>query len=292
MRNLGRVAPSRPFLTILILTSSMFTYFIHPVTLSAMDNVLKMRMKEGAAGYGIYVMLLEVLRSSESYKIKWDPSVIAWSIHEPDVELLCRVVQDYNLFSIEEDQLSSPWLVAAMAQHEEKRQKLSEAGKKSAAAKAARKSSDVATSLNTPPQPSCNDVGGIEQQTNQINNQNQIKEDKITQPKDDGGWLDYSDEDIKSLTRSKSVLFDPAEHSEWILTLDGCNPNPLAAAGVAYKMRLDQVTALYEMMQGCRIGSPRLMAFIAALKHCQQSKFVPDHPFAYFASQLKTLPMA
>lgn len=146
--------------------------------------------------------------------------------------------------------------------------------------------------LNTPPQHGCNDVAAVTQQTKETNKPKEIQKEQITQPSENGEWVDLSDFEIKSLTHSTAVLFDPSEHDEWIQKMDGCNPNPLAAAGVAYKMRLDQVTALYEMMQGCRIGSPRLMAFIAALKHCQQSKFVPDHPFAYFAAQLKELPMA
>lgn len=112
-----------------------------------MSNVLRMRMTEGAAGYGIYVMILESLRASEDYRIKYDPAVIAWSIHESDQALLERVLKDYDLFEVSSDGwLSSPWLCAAMAQHEERRAKLSAAGKRSAESKA-RKANEVATTL-------------------------------------------------------------------------------------------------------------------------------------------------
>lgn len=257
-----------------------------------MDNVLQMRMQEGAYGYGIYLMILEQLRDADGYTMRYDPAVLAWALHESDQQRVERVCTNYGLFEISEDgMIKSPWLISAMSLHDDRRAKLSAAGKKSAEKRAA-VNNHVETMLNTPPQHGCNDVAAVEQQTKETNKPNPIQIEQKPQPSDEEEWSDYSDDDIKSLTHSKSVLFDPTEHDEWIQKMDGCNPNPLAAAGVAYKMRLDQVTALYEMMQGCRIGSPRLMAFIASLKHCQQSKFVPDHPFAYFAAQLKALPMA
>ena len=117
----------------------MFNYFIHPSNLQKMDQVLKMRMSEGAAGYGIFMMLLELLRDSNNYTTAYDPSVLAWALHEPDITKLTKVCENYGLFEISADkQICCPWLTAVMSQHEEKRRKLSEAGKRSAAVKAAK----------------------------------------------------------------------------------------------------------------------------------------------------------
>lgn len=267
----------------------MFTYFIHPVTLSSMDQVLKMRMKEGAAGYGIYVMLLESLRTQESYQISWDPIVIAWQIHEADTSLLTRVVQDYDLFEIKDGQLSSPWLIAAMAQHEEKRQKLSEAGKRSAAAKAARKGVSAASTLQPPPQPGSNLVSSVEQQSN-LKEINQSKEITPSQPQVDGEEVDiFSDDFISRIGKAKTEIFSPALHA---MGLDGDarhNPQVLITRAVNYRMTVDQFDVLFKATDGCLIGSPRFVALIAAFKHCEQSQFNPTYPFEYFMSRIKNV---
>lgn len=267
----------------------MFTYFIHPINLSAMDAVLKMRMSEGAAGYGIYIMLLEMLRSMETYSIKWEPSVIAWSIHEPDQELLVRVVQNYGLFELSADgQLSSPWLCQVMAAHEEKRSKLSAAGKKSAAVKKERKE-ESATSLSGGGQPSSNHVDNKSQQSN-LKEINQKKEINPSQPQVDGEEVDiFSDDYISRVGKAKTEIFSPDLHA---MGLDGDarhNPQVLITRAMNYRMTVDQFDVLFKATDGCLIGSPRFVALIAAFKHCEQSQFVPTYPFEYFMSRLKNV---
>lgn len=61
------------------------------------DNVLEMRMTEGSAGYGVYVMLLELLRDSEERRLKFNPYKLAFAINETDKELVERVISNYNL---------------------------------------------------------------------------------------------------------------------------------------------------------------------------------------------------
>lgn len=289
MRNLGRVAPSQPYFINPQLTTSMFTYFIHPINLSAMDAVLKMRMQEGAAGYGIYIMLLEMLRSMDSYSIRWDPAVIAWSIHESDQELLTRVVQNYGLFELSsEGQLSSPWLSSIMEQHETKRAKLSAAGKKSAAVKKERKE-DVATSLAGGGQPGCNHVGDLTQQ----DNIKEIKEKKeiTTLPTIvEGEEVDiFSDDFISRVGKAKTELFVPELHAMGLVGDSAHNYEVLITRAVKYRMTVDQFSVLNMATNGCAIGTPRFMALIASFKHCEQTNFVPSYPFEYFMSRIKTI---
>lgn len=254
-----------------------------------MDAVLKMRMQEGAAGYGIYIMLLEMLRSMETYSIKWEPSVIAWSIHEPDQELLVRVVQNYGLFELSADgQLTSPWLCQVMSAHEEKRAKLSAAGKKSAAVKKERKE-EVATSLNRGGQPSSNLVGGVTQQTN-LKEINQNKEITPIQSQEGEGVVDiFSDDFISRVGKAKTEIFSPELHA---MGLDGDrthNPAVLITRAVSYGMTAEQFDILFKATDGCLIGSPRFVALIAAFKHCEQTQFRPTYPFEYFMSRLKNV---
>lgn len=254
-----------------------------------MDAVLKMRMQEGAAGYGIYVMLLEMLRSMETYSIKWEPSVIAWSIHEPDQELLVRVVQNYGLFELSTDgQLTSPWLSQVMSAHEEKRAKLSAAGRKSAAVKKERKK-EGATSLSRGGQPGSNLVEQKSQQSN-LKEINQSKEITTSQPQVEVVEVDiFSDDYISKIGKAKTELFTPELHA---LGLDGDathNPQVLITRAVNYRMTVDQFDTLFMATDGCLIGSPRFCALIAAFKHCEQTQFLPTYPFEYFMSRIKDI---
>lgn len=276
----------------------MFNYFIHPTNLSTMDAVLKMRMSEGSAGYGVYIQLLELMRDAEDYTISYDPVVIAWSIHEPDQERVSRVCTAYGLFDQSEDgRIRSPWLCSVMQEHEQRRAKLAEAGKRSAAARA-RKTSDpsttlqqpsneVATMLNTPPQPGCNMVNTNEQQTKEKKRNKTNKETPITPSGVNGGGDLFSDDFIKEVGRDKSQLFDPSEDGRYFPCSDGHNTNPLIAAAAAWNLTARQVAVLYEATRKCEIGSAPFMALLAAFKHCQETGFRPKYPFEYFMSRIK-----
>lgn len=252
-----------------------------------MSNVLRMRMTEGAAGYGIYVMILESLRASEDYRIKYDPAVIAWSIHESDQSLLERVLKDYDLFEISSDGwLSSPWLCAAMAQHEERRAKLSAAGKKSAESKA-RKANEVATTLRGGGQPASNHVGDLTQQRKEKKENKEIKEPNQSQYR--GVAVDsYFDEKmISKIGKDKSGQADTGLMRSVLPKEDGHNPELLISRIQEYKLTKDQVLALYNVTDGCKIGGARTMALLAAFRHCKDTNFRPKYAYEWLMSRLK-----
>lgn len=252
-----------------------------------MEDVLKMRMSEGSAGFGLYVMLLEQLRNSDSYSIKFEPAVLAWSLHEPDVELLTRVVQDYGLFNITEDgTMSSPWLCSAMAEHDAKRAKLSAAGKKSAAMRQ-QSSNQVATTLTAAPQPPCNEVEPNSQQTNK---RKEINKQKNTTPTTSGEGEEvdiFSDDFISRIGKADCDLFDPDKHAPGLISDKQHNYNVLIAAALQYRLTVDQFSVLNMAVDACTIGAPRFMEFIRVLRHCKDTSFKPTYPFEYFMSQLK-----
>lgn len=255
--------------------------------MSMMEDVLKMRMSEGSAGFGIYVMILEQLRNSDSYSIKFEPAVLAWSLHEPDVDRLTRVVQDYGLFNITEDgTMSSPWLCSVMAEHDNKRAKLSAAGKKSAAMR--RQSSNVvATTLSAATQPPCNEVAKNEQQINKERNK-KINKNTTPSTSGEGEEVDiFSDEFISQVGKADCDLFDPDKHAPGLVSDKQHNYNVLIAAALQYRLTVDQFSVLNIAVDACTIGAPRFMEFIRVLRHCKDTNFKPTYPFEYFMSQLK-----
>lgn len=254
-----------------------------------MSNVLRMRMTEGAAGYGIYVMILESLRASEDYRIKYDPAVIAWSIHESDQELLERVLKNYDLFEISPDGwLSSPWLTAAMAQHEERRAKLSAAGKRSAESKA-RKANEVATTLQGGGQPASNHVGNLVQQRKETK---EIKEVNLNQPTQYRGVaVDFYFEDkmISKIGKDKSGPADVDQIRSVLPAEPGHNIELLLSRIQEYKLTKDQVLALYNVTEGCKIGGARTMGLLAAFRHCKDTNFKPKYTYEWLMSRLKDI---
>lgn len=252
-----------------------------------MDAVLKMRMAEGSAGFGLYVLLLEQLRNSDSLSIVLDLNVLAWSLHEPDTERLRRVIQDYGLFEISPDSvISSPWLSGVMAEHEQRRAKLSAAGKKSAAMRQ-QGYNQVATTLQAAPQPPCNEVDKISQQTNKERNK---KTNKNTTPATygEGEKVDiFSDDFISRIGKADCDLFDPDKHAPGLVSDKQHNYNVLIAAALQYRLTVDQFSVLNIAVECCTIGAPHFMEFIRVLRHCKDTNFKPTYPFEYFMSQLK-----
>lgn len=276
----------------------MFNYFIHPSNLQKMDQVLKMRMSEGAAGYGIFMMLLELLRDSDNYRTAYDPSVLAWALHEPDITKLTKVCENYGLFEISSDkQICCPWLTAVMSQHEEKRRKLSEAGRKSAAVKAAKAEqpqtiaqqgcNEVSTTL-PPPLEGGSNVVDADTQQNKPNKKNQKKSKNPSNPivNVDGGDI-FSEEFIKRVGRTNAPAFDEAAHGHEFFSDKEHNAAPLMAAAVTFQLSLPQMQAIHAATQFCRIGSAPFMAFLAACRHCQDTQFRPKFAFEYFMSRIK-----
>lgn len=263
-----------------------------------MDAVLKMRMSEGSAGYGIFMMLLELLRDSDGYKTAYDPNVLAWALHESDIPKLQNVCEKYGLFQISDDrQICCPWLTSVMAQHEEKKKKLSEAGKRSAASRAAKAEqpqtpsqpspNEVAATLTTPPQGGSNVVGDLAEQT-KPNKRNQNK--KTTQSitiKGLSGEDIFSDDFISRVGHMKTPAFDESVHGHEFFSDQEHNARPLMAAAVTFQLSLPQVQVLHTATQFCKVGSAPFMAFIAACKHCQTTNFRPKFGFEYFMSRVK-----
>ena len=80
----------------------MRSYFSHDSNARNSDKLMKVRMKLGAEGYGIFFMLIERLREEEGYKSTIDYNTLAFDLRvEP--EKVKQVVEDYDLFKFTED---------------------------------------------------------------------------------------------------------------------------------------------------------------------------------------------
>lgn len=80
----------------------MQSYFSHDSNARNSDKLMKVRMKLGAEGYGIFFMLIERLREEEGYKSTIDYDTLAFDLRV-DAEKVKQVVENYDLFKFTED---------------------------------------------------------------------------------------------------------------------------------------------------------------------------------------------
>lgn len=105
-------------------------YFSHDSNARNDERVLLLRIRHGAAGYGIYFMLLERLRDASGYMSMLDYDMLAFDLRE-DAELIRSVVEDFGLFTITEcgGYFYSQSFLNRMEMKNAKQSRLSEAGK-------------------------------------------------------------------------------------------------------------------------------------------------------------------
>lgn len=77
-------------------------YFSHDSNARNDERILLMRMKHGAAGYGVYFMLLERMREASDYMSAKDYNMIAFDLRV-DASIVKSVVEDFGLFAFTED---------------------------------------------------------------------------------------------------------------------------------------------------------------------------------------------
>lgn len=276
----------------------MFNYFIHPSNMAKLDDVLRMRMTEGSSGYGIYIQVLELLRDCNEYKTKYDPAVIAWGIHENEIDRLKRVCEEYNLFELSADGfLSSTWLKNMMSEHDEKREKFSKAGRASAEARAKSTkhantdykelANDVATTLNGGGQHRSSNVNELTQENKPNNNktkENNTNKQRTTVLDCDDVW---SDEVISFVGKEKGDIFIVQDENLKQRCDSEHNVLPIAAVARDYKMTCLQYSFLERACAYGRIGSPELMAFIRVMNKAKESNFKPLYAFEYFMKSIR-----
>ena len=130
-------------------------YFSHDSNARNDEKLVRLRMKHGAAGYGVYFMILERLREEADYMSAKDYNMIAFDLRV-DAAIVKSVVEDFGLFTFTDDGkcFYSESFSRRMLVMEEARSRRSVAGKKGGApvgnSNARKKDLPKATSAPTP----------------------------------------------------------------------------------------------------------------------------------------------
>lgn len=102
-------------------------YFKHDSNARNDEKLLSIRRKFGMEGYGVYWAIIEKLRETADFTLPTDYSYIAWELHVSE-ELVKHIVEEYELFAIENGQFRSIRLCKDMNEESRKKEARRNAG--------------------------------------------------------------------------------------------------------------------------------------------------------------------
>lgn len=265
-----------------------------------------MRRSEGAAGYGIYVMLLELVRDSEDQQVFDDPESLAFAIHEDDVSMISRICHDYSLFTLTDDgYLQSPFLAMCQQQADERAAKAREWGRKGAAARYSRADQEQPSPIQAAAaaadknqsadshgdKPYTLPMGGgmpdpcLNQKKISADKEKEITNQTTKSKLQELTWLGISGKHWLVLCRSSSRM--TAQDIEHLLSLPpvpGHNQILLVDWVRKYGISKALFAQLGDVTESWRVDSPVFQALHATLKHTRDTQYTPAHPSEYLIS--------
>lgn len=237
--------------------------------------VTPLLIDEGHPGYGVYWMVLELLRDCPAYRISNNVKSIAWSIHCNDVELVGRVLQNYALFDIDDNGLLfSPWLCQQMGAYDERKKKLQEAGRRGAAKRFAPAASEDGQAIASP---SVEDGQAIAYNVTQHN----ITKHDITQP------TQAVAEDWREICRNQGAAIDPIELGNVAsIQTEGHAQGYIMQVCIQYGMGRNVYNALCRITEEARVSNPTYRKFCTIVERIQKEKYRPEYPANFFFSKI------
>ena len=253
------------------------------------NHVLSMRIREGAAGYGIYVMLLELLRDSETRTLVVNPANLAFAINEPDIPLVERVIREYGLFDLAPDgTFSSPWLNGQLEEYDAKKAAAAEAGRRGAAKRYGKQLPADGADNSNPIGTLCPPLSPPH--SNITNNRVPDKTNRSRSKLLGLTWGDMTGEDLYDLARGPQAEIDEitlqwATGKQKELDADrGAGKHNLGAVlDVARYFHLGQEVYIWllKFTNLGEIGRPPLMKLLRIMREAQETKFRPQYPSEY-----------
>lgn len=189
-------------------------YFKHDCYAHEDDKLVELRMKQGAAGYGIYFLLLELLSTATDGMLERNYKRIAYILRE-DEALIKDVIEAYDLFELTEDAFWSPRLKAHIDKLLEYSERQSEAGKAGAQKRWGKGSEPIANPIDDNGKPYGN-PNGQPMATPMANNNIIIDNKRIDKNKEDNNKKDKNNKKATSFNVEAILRDEPDEIKEAI----------------------------------------------------------------------------
>jgi dGTP triphosphohydrolase len=104
-------------------------YFSHDSNAKDDPKILQLRMEMGWEGYGLFWAVIEMLRNEKDFRMRKHYSSIAFALQSQEFNIR-NLINDFNLFEIDEEFFWSESLLKRMELKEERSEKARESAKK------------------------------------------------------------------------------------------------------------------------------------------------------------------
>lgn len=258
----------------------MLNYIPIPTNLHQSGKVLAMMAREGAHGYGVFLLLLQLARDDEDRWLPNDVAQLSYAIRETDTELVGRILQNYELFQPTNDKfVECPVLSDLMAEYDTKKAAAQAAGRRGAAARYAKATAEQPHSdpIATPQQPHDNTTLLNKTECNPTQSRSKLLQEE---------FLGLAGADLVSFCRSKGKDIDAA----FIATTDkaarpGYTPQFLAETCAWFGVHQGIFAAILKWANYAKCGDPRYTFLLKLQKDAEKADFRPKYPAEYLISK-------
>lgn len=258
----------------------MLNYIPIPTNLHQSGQVLAMMAKEGAHGYGVFLLLLQLARDDDDRWLPNDVAQLSWAIREPDTELVGRILKNYNLFQPTTDKFVECGVLSDLMQdYDMKKAAAQAAGRRGAAARYAKASAErphsdpIAT-----PQP------GHDNSTIQDNTKGNFTQSRSKLLGEE--FQGRAGAELVSFCRSEGKAID----ADFINKCDkaarpGYTPQFLAETCAWFGVHQGIFTSILKWADYAKCGSPRYTFLLKLQKDAEKAEFRPKYPAEYLVSK-------
>lgn len=258
----------------------MLNYIPIPTNLHQSGKVLSMMAKEGAHGYGVFMLLLQLARDNENRSITSDVEQLAYAIRENDTELVGRVVKNYDLFQpIQGGDIYSPILESLMGEYDAKKTAAREAGKRGAAA---RYGKATAEQPNGDPIATQQPAHGNPILPNKTEGNTTQSRSKLLGEEFQG----MAGADLVSFCRSEGKLISEELIKGYRdMAKPGFTPYFLAETCAWWGVNAKIFAAVLKWCNYAKCGDPRYTFLLKLQKDAEKAEFRPKYPAEYLISK-------
>ena len=256
----------------------MYNYIPLPTNMRDFSQVLTLRIEEGSSGYGVYVMVLQLLRDMPEYSMDDNSKRIAFALNEPDISLVERVLHNYGLFEVDSDgHLHSPWLSEQLSSYDAKKKNLQEAGRRGAAKRFG--NSNNGEAIATP----SNGDGEAIAILHNITQYNTTKDNKTT-------LSESCEEDWRLLCQQQGLRVD----EDFVVAMaenqpEGHAPGYIAQVCSQYGIGQNVMDYLLRVTDNANKEDRRYKQFCSLVSRIQKEHYNPQYPANFFCSKLAEL---
>ena len=258
----------------------MLNYIPIPTNLHQSGKVLAMMAREGAHGYGVFLLLLQLARDDEDRWLPNDVEQLAYAIRETDTELVGRILKNYDLFQPTNDKfVECKVLSDLMTEYDTKKAAAQAAGRRGAAARYAKATAEQPHSdpIATPQQPHSNSTLQDNTKGNFTQSRSKLLGEEFQGMAGDV-LVSFCRSSGRAIDKTFIDLCDKAARP-------GYTPQFLAEACAWFGVHQGIFGKLGEWCNYAKCGDPRYAFLLKLQTDAEKAGFRPKYPAEYLVSK-------